>query len=162
MIKRFDGIEPGTQIIVLLFLISGPSVVPTLIPSRLNPRARDNFFPSLYPQLPTKLIKVSWFVSSHTTVHWATILCILRYIRSTLYQSLLLPSSFGLELRAFSNGDWAGDPSDSNFTTGFYTFLNDSLISWRSKKKQSVVVRSSVEAEYRAMTSTTAEIVWLY
>jgi hypothetical protein len=33
-------------------------------------------------------------------------------------------------------------------------------VSWKSKKQQ-VVARSSVEAEYRAMTSASYELIWL-
>jgi len=39
-----------------------------------------------------------------------------------------------LILRAYSDADWAGDPSDRRSTTGFCIFLGDSFISWRSKK----------------------------
>jgi len=38
--------------------------------------------------------------------------------------------------------------------------LGASPISWRSKK-QSVVARSTVEAEYRAIATTTCEVTWL-
>jgi hypothetical protein len=65
-----------------------------------------------------------------------------------------------LELRAYSDADHGIDPTDRKSVTRFCIFLGDSLISWKNKK-QSIVSQSSTKAEYRAMTSTTKEIVWL-
>jgi hypothetical protein len=101
---------------------------------------------------------VSQFVASPTTVHWVAVLCILRYLQGTVFQSLLLLSIFSLKLRAYSDADHGSDPTDHKSVTGFWIFLGDSLISWKSKK-QSIVSQSSTEAEYRAMTSTTKEII---
>jgi len=71
---------------------------------------------------------VSQFVTSPTNVHWAVVLCILRYLRGTVFQSLLLSSTSFLELRAYSNADHGSDPTYRKSVTGFCIFLGDSLI----------------------------------
>jgi hypothetical protein len=59
----------------------------------------------------------------------------------------------------FSDADWAGS-CDRKSTTGFCTFVGGNLVTWKNKKLN-VIARSSTEAEYRAMTSTTSELIWI-
>jgi len=65
-----------------------------------------------------------------------------------------------LVLRGFYDADWASDIDDRRSTSGQCIFLGPNLISWLAKK-QTVVARSSTEAEYRSLASTVAEITWI-
>jgi hypothetical protein len=85
---------------------------------------------------------------------------ILRYLRGTPDYGLLLRRSRSIDLAVYTDTDWAGCPDTRRSTLGYAVFLGDNLVSW-SAKRQTVVSRSSAEAEYRAVANGVAEATWL-
>ncbi|XP_068650520.1 uncharacterized mitochondrial protein AtMg00810-like [Aristolochia californica] len=104
---------------------------------------------------------VSQFAFAPRTTHWTAVLHILRYSRGTVHHGLLLSSTSDLVLTGYYDVDWAGDTTDQKSTTGYCIFLGNSLVAWKSKK-QSVASRSSAEAEYQAMATTAAKLIWFH
>ena len=104
--------------------------------------------------------QVSQYLSTSRSTHYAAILCIFWYLKGTLFHGLFYSAQSPLVLRAFSDANWARDPTDRKSTTGYCFLLGSSLISWRSKK-QTHVARSNTEAEYRALADTTSKLFWL-
>jgi hypothetical protein len=84
----------------------------------------------------------------------------LRYLRGTPDYRLLLRCSRSTDLAVYTDADWAGCPDTRRSITGYAVFLGDNLVSW-STKRQTVVSRSSAEAEYHAVANGVAEATWL-
>ncbi|GAV60378.1 hypothetical protein CFOL_v3_03909, partial [Cephalotus follicularis] len=103
---------------------------------------------------------VGQFMAAPQSTQYATILHILRYIKGTLFYGLHFSLESSLDFHAINDADWVGDLADHHSTTVHCFFPDASLICWRSKK-QKMVTRSSIEAEYRALTDTTSELIWL-
>jgi hypothetical protein len=85
---------------------------------------------------------------------------ILRYLQETPDYGLLLRCSSSFDLVVYTDADWGGCPDTRRSTSGYAVFLGDNLVSW-STKRQTVVSRSSAEAEYRAIANGVAEATWL-
>ena len=64
-------------------------------------------------------------------------------------------------LECFTDIDWVGSKENKRSSTGYCVFIGTNLVLWKSKK-QSIVSRSSAESEYRAMTRSVCEIIWLH
>ena len=94
---------------------------------------------------------VSQYMSSPTIDHWAAVEQILCYLKGASGCGILFSNHGHNKLECFMDADWAKSKEDRRSTTGYCVFVGGNLVSWKSKK-QSVVSRSSVESEYRAMT----------
>jgi len=108
------------------------------------------------PDISQVIHILSQFVSAPTSIHYAALFCVLRYLRSTISRSLLYSSDPSLS----PDAQWADDLDTRCPTTDFCIFLGSSLIFWRNKR-QDVVSRSSTEAKYRATATITLEFRWL-
>jgi hypothetical protein len=89
--------------------------------------------------------------------HWKAVKRVLRYLQGSSSYGLLIKPSKQLNIMGFCDSDWGYDRKS---TTGYCVFLGPNLVSW-SSRKQSVVSRSSTEAEYRGLAAVTADILWL-
>ncbi|MCO5573965.1 hypothetical protein L7F22_027743 [Adiantum nelumboides] len=65
-----------------------------------------------------------------------------------------------LNLHGYSDSDYATDLVDRKSISGNAFFLGTGAISW-SSKKQNTISLSSTDAEYKALTTSACESIWL-
>ena len=104
---------------------------------------------------------VSQYMSAPTVDQWPAVEQILCYLKVASGHGVLYGNHWHNIIECFSDIDWTGSKEDRRSTLGYCVFVGGNLVSWKSKK-QSVISRSSVESEYRAMTLSVCEIMWLY
>lgn len=74
---------------------------------------------------------------------------------------MFYPAANTFTFKAYSDAYWGSCVDNRESLTRLCVFMGSSLISWKCKK-QSTVSISSVEAGYRAMATTTHELIWLH
>ncbi|XP_070002978.1 uncharacterized mitochondrial protein AtMg00810-like [Nicotiana sylvestris] len=104
--------------------------------------------------------KLSQLMHRPKKSHMEGALRVVRYLKNAHGLGILLSSKPSSELTVYCDADWATCPMTRRSVSDFIVKIGDSLISWKSKK-QNTVSRSFAKAEYRSMTNAIAEIVWL-
>ncbi|RVW38432.1 Retrovirus-related Pol polyprotein from transposon RE2 [Vitis vinifera] len=112
------------------------------------------------PDLAYSVHILSQFMQEPRIEHWEAALRVVRYLKGTPGQGILLRADSDLSLQGWCDSDWAACPVTRRSLSGWLVFLGQSPISWKTKK-QHTVSRSSAEAEYRAMAAVTCELKWL-
>jgi hypothetical protein len=104
------------------------------------------------PDLAYFVQVLSQFMFDPRKPHLDATLRVLWYLKSAPSQGLFFSAACDFKLKSFCDVDWAGYPDTRRSVTGFCLFLGDSLISWKSKKQQTV---------YRAMAVACCGIMWI-
>ncbi|KAI3723909.1 hypothetical protein L2E82_35671 [Cichorium intybus] len=112
------------------------------------------------PDITFSVNQLSQFINKPRQSHMDAALRVLRYLKATPGQGLFLPAEGNLILEAYCDASWLSCHSTRRSCTGYFISIGGSPVSWRTQK-QSVVARSSAEAEYRSMASTICEVLWL-
>jgi hypothetical protein len=100
------------------------------------------------------------FQASPREVHLMVAKRILIYLKHTPNIGLWYPKDVQFKLIGYSDSDYAGCKVDRKSTSGCCQFLGMSLVSWSSKKQNSVAL-STAEAEYISVGNCCAQILWM-
>ncbi|KAJ9542631.1 hypothetical protein OSB04_029137 [Centaurea solstitialis] len=92
--------------------------------------------------------------------HLTAVKRIFRYLKGTPNLGLWYSKDSGFDLTAYSDSDFVGCKIDRKSTTGGCHLLGGKLVSWTSKKQNSVST-STAEAEYVASGICCAQVLWL-
>jgi hypothetical protein len=106
---------------------------------------------------------VSCFMTQSQLVHLQVVKSIIRYIKGTIHFGLFYGQLTKLKLFGFSDADWGGRGGykDEQKSTRAYIFMiNNTLITWCTKK-QTCIVLSSTKLEYHALLEATKEVIWI-
>jgi hypothetical protein len=117
----------------------------------------------LYASRPDIMLTVCMcarFQAHPKECHLIAVKRILRYLGHTPNLRLWYPKGSTFDLLGYSDSDYAGCKVDRKSTTGTCQFLGRSLVSWSSKKQNSVA-SSTTEAEYVAADACCAQLLWM-
>ncbi|MBW0505428.1 hypothetical protein O181_045143 [Austropuccinia psidii MF-1] len=112
------------------------------------------------PDISFAVSSLSQFLEKPGMVHWNAFLHVLRYLKGTAGLGLFYASGGGSGLCAYSDADWGNCKQTRRSVTGFIISFNSCLVIWKTRKQPTVSL-STTEAEYKALTDLSTEVLWL-
>ena len=150
LLKRFNMEEAKTMKTLMSSSIKldkdekGKSIVSTMYRGRIGYLL---YLIASRPNIMYSLCLCTRFKSCHKESHLSIIKRILKYLKGIMDISLWYPKSDNFELIVFSDADFSDCRVERKSTSGTCHFLGHSLVSWHSKKQNSVALLMT-EDEY--------------
>eukprot|EP00253_Pinus_taeda_P027542 PITA_27542 len=83
-----------------------------------------------------------------------------KYLQGTQDFGLWYPKDTDLTLHAYTDANWVGNVNDQKSTGGGAFYMGSRLVSWFSKKQNSIAL-STAEAKYVAAASCCTQLLWM-
>ncbi|GJV69136.1 putative reverse transcriptase, RNA-dependent DNA polymerase [Tanacetum coccineum] len=112
------------------------------------------------PDITFVVYACAMFQVTPKTSHLHAVKRIFRYLKGKPKLGLWYPRDSPFDLEAFSDSDYARASLDMKSTTGGCQFLGKRLILWQCKK-QTIVVNSTIKAEYVAAANCRGQVLWV-
>jgi hypothetical protein len=112
------------------------------------------------PDIMFSVCMCARFQASPKEYHMMAVKRILRYLRQTPNLGLRYPKGAQFILIGYSDSDYASCKIDRKSTLDTCQLLGKSLVSWSSKKQNSIAL-STAEAEYVFTGSCCAQLLWM-
>src|SRR5690606_5271105 len=103
---------------------------------------------------------LSRFNANPSEQHWQAVKRVMRYLKGTKNYAITYSGRVQGNWCGYSDASYADDRSTRRSTAGYVFCVSGGAISW-SSKQQSVVARSTTEAEYIALAQAAKEAMWL-
>ena len=107
---------------------------------------------------------LSRFLVNPAPAHIKSAKRVLQYLKGTIMHGIRLGglkyNLYNLDIRLYTDSDYAGDCDTYRSTSGYISFVAGGPVLWQSKR-QSVVAQSSIEAEYIAISESAKEATWI-
>ncbi|XP_065636819.1 secreted RxLR effector protein 161-like [Quercus suber] len=85
---------------------------------------------------------------------------IIKYVKTTSNFGVWYEKDTNDVLVGYSSADWAGNADDRKGTSGGCFYLGNNLVSWMSKKQNSISL-STAKVEYIAADSCCTQLIWM-
>jgi hypothetical protein len=103
--------------------------------------------------------KLSRFLSNPGDDHWCALERVLCYLKDTMSLGIHY-TGYPTVLEGFCDANWISNAEEIYVTSGYVFSLRGGVVSWKSCK-QTILTRSTMEAELTTLHTASVEAEWL-
>lgn len=119
-----------------------------------------NYLTHTRPDIAFSVSVVSRYMHNPTKQHFGAAKKILRYVAGTVDYGVWYSNSSTFKLTSFTDSDFGGSLDNRKSTSGNCFSFGSGVVTWSSKKQETVALSSS-EAEYAAASASSRQALWL-